>query len=178
MYVEQIGTSCLILMNRFLSTGIIMSVQKSFEQLISLAILREEEAYDFYMEAAKKAEYSSSSKLLEELAKQEVGHKEKLKEALGEGVCDTFTCATVKEVEEADLSKYLIDIPLEASSSPQDILVVAIKKEKSATSFYKALSELTQHAEHRTVFETLAKEEKKHQEILEEMYDDIFQPDN
>jgi rubrerythrin len=155
-----------------------MSVQKSFEQMISLAIKREEEAYDFYKDAAKKAELSSSAKLLEELAKQEVGHKEKLKEALGEGVCDTFTCTSVSEVEELDLSRYLVDIPLDASSSPQDILVVAIKKEAAANSFYKALSELTQNAAHRTVFETLAKEEQEHKDILEQMYDDIFQADN
>ena len=156
----------------------IMSVQKSFEQLISLAIKREEEAYNFYMDSSKKSELSSSAKLLEELAKQEVGHKEKLKEALGDGVCDTFTCTSVSEVEDLDLSKYLADIPLEASSSPQDILVIAIKREEAATNFYKALSELTQHTSHRTVFETLAKEEQEHKDILQQMYDDIFQADN
>ncbi|MHA1882812.1 MAG: ferritin-like domain-containing protein [Candidatus Thorarchaeota archaeon] len=155
-----------------------MSVQKSFEELISLAIKREEEAYDFYMDSSKKSELSSSGKLLEDLAKQEVGHKEKLKEALGDGVCDTFTCTSVGEVEDLDLSKYLVDIPLDASSSPQDILVVAIKREEAATNFYKALSELTQHTAHRTVFETLAKEEQEHKDILQEMYDDIFQADN
>jgi rubrerythrin len=151
-------------------------VQKSFEQLISLAIKREEEAYDFYTKAAEHAEQTSSAKLLQELAKQEVKHKEKLQEALGEGVCDTFTCATLEEFESHDLSKYLLDIPLEPSSTSQDILIVAIKREEGARDFYKALSELTGNASHRSVFETLAKEEQNHKDRLESMYDEHIQP--
>jgi rubrerythrin len=153
------------------------TVQQSFERLISLAIQREEEAYQFYTDASDTAELSSSSKLLQELAQQEVGHKEKLQGALKEGVCDTFTCETVEEVEDMKLGKYLLDIPLEKESSPQDILIVAIKREEAAFSFYKALSELTGNASHRTVFETLAREEEGHKIRLENMYDDIFQPD-
>ncbi|MFX1367267.1 MAG: ferritin family protein [Promethearchaeota archaeon] len=152
------------------------TVQKSFEQLISLAIKREEEAFDFYTKAAEHAEQKSSTKLLQELAKQEVKHKEKLQKALGEGVCDTFTCTTLEEFEGHDLSRYLLDIPLEPSSSSQDILIVAIKREESARDFYKALSELTGNASHRAVFETLAKEEQNHKDRLEGMYDEHIQP--
>jgi len=75
------------------------------------------------------------------------------------------------------LDRYLVDIPLLPSSAPQDVLIVAIKKEAAANSFYKALSELTGNASHRSVFETLAKEEETHKTRLQNMYDDIFQPD-
>ncbi|NHJ14113.1 MAG: hypothetical protein EAX95_10585 [Candidatus Thorarchaeota archaeon] len=152
------------------------TVQQSFEKLISLAIQREEEAYEFYTKAAQNAELPSSAKLLKELAKQEVGHKQKLEEALGGGVCDTFTCSTVDEFESHDLSKYLLDIPLEPSSTSQDILIVAIKREENARDFYKALSELTGDSSNRTVFETLAKEEQIHKERLESIYDQHIQP--
>jgi rubrerythrin len=70
-----------------------------------------------------------------------------------------------------------VDIPLKSDSAPQDILIVAIKKEAAANSFYKALSELTGSAVHRSVFETLALEEEGHKTRLQNMYDDIFQPD-
>ncbi len=153
-----------------------MSVQQSFEQLISLAIDREQEAYDFYMKASENTELPSSKKLLMELARQELGHKEKLKSALGGGVCDTFTCTTMDEFKSLDLSKYLVEIPLEPSSTSQDILIVAIKREEGAYDFYKALSELTTTPEHRTVFETLAKEERGHKERLESIYDEHIQP--
>lgn len=152
------------------------SVQQSFEKLISLAIRREDEAYEFYMKAAEHAEQQSSAKLLRELAKQEEKHKEKLLAALDGGVCDTFTCDTVEEVEQMDLSKYLIDIPLKPSSTSQDILIVAIKREDGAFNFYKALSELTGVAEHRAVFESLAQEEKMHKERLESIYDEHISP--
>jgi rubrerythrin len=154
-----------------------MSVQQTFEKLVSLAIQREEEAYDFYMKAAEDSEMKASAKLLKDLAGQEVIHKQKLEEALKGGVCDTFTCSSVEEVEKLDLDRYLVDIPLLPSSGPQDVLIVAIKKESAANSFYKALSELTGNASHRSVFETLAKEEDVHKTRLQNMYDDIFQPD-
>ena len=153
------------------------TVQQTFEKLVSLAIKREEEAYDFYMKAAEDSELKSSSKLLKDLAGQEVVHKQKLEEALKDGVCDTFTCSSVEEVEKLDLDQYLVDIPLLPSSAPQDVLIVAIKKEAAANSFYKALSELTGNASHRSVFETLAKEEDTHKTRLQNMYDDVFQPD-
>lgn len=153
------------------------SIQQTFERLVSLAIQREEEAYEFYMKAAEESEFKSSGKLLHDLAKQEVTHKEKLQEALKSGVCETFTCETEAELEKMDLSQYLVEIPLLPSSTPQDVLIVAIKKEAAANSFYKALSELTGSAVHRAVFETLAGEEEVHKTRLQNMYDDIFQPD-
>jgi rubrerythrin len=152
-------------------------VQKTFEELVSLAIQREEEAYEFYTSAANNSELKASAKLLKDLAGQEVIHKKKLQNALKQGVCETFTCSTIAEVEKLNLDKYLVDIPLKPSSSPQDVLIVAIKKEAAANSFYKALSELTGNATHRTVFETLAKEEDVHKTRLQDMYDTIFQPD-
>jgi rubrerythrin len=62
------------------------TVQQSFEKLVSLAIQREEEAYDFYMKASESSEFKSSVKLLQDLASQEVMHKEKLQQALDGGV--------------------------------------------------------------------------------------------
>lgn len=159
------------------SLGIPVSdVQDSFDQLISLAIQREEEAYDFYTKASENVELPSSKQLLLELAKQEEGHKKKLMNALGEGVCETFTCSTIEEFEGHDLSKYLIEIPLESGSTSQDILIVAIKREESARDFYKSLSELTTSTSHRTVFESLAKEEQDHKDRLESIYDEQIQP--
>ncbi|MFW9868317.1 MAG: ferritin family protein [Candidatus Thorarchaeota archaeon] len=155
----------------------VTTVQQSFEKMVSLAIQREQEAYDFYMKASEDSELKASAKLLKDLANQEVIHKQKLEQALKEGVCDTFTCSSVEELEKLDLDQYLVDVPLSPSSSPQDVLIVAIKKEAAANNFYKALSELTTSAAHRSVFEALAKEEDMHKARLQNMYDDVFQPD-
>lgn len=150
------------------------AVQKSFEKLISLAIEREDEAFAFYTEAAERAELASSGKLLKDLARQETVHKEKLMKALKGGVCETFGC-TVQEMKKLDLSHYLLEIPLTPDATPQEVLIVAIKREDAAHSFYKSLSELTTEAPHRSVFETLAKEERFHKERLQKIYDDNFQ---
>ena len=152
-------------------------IQKSFERLINLAIQREVEAYEFYMKAAEQAELTSSAELLRELARQEEGHKRKLERALSEGVVTTF--GDVSNAEEAItvLDRYLVDVPLRPDSSPQDILVVAIKREQNAQAFYQRLAEMVSHPGHKAVFETLAHEEQTHKERLERIYDDIFQPD-
>lgn len=155
---------------------LVTDVQESFDKLISLAIQREEEAYEFYVKAAEYAELPSSKQLLKELAKQEEGHKKKLLSALSGGVCETFSCNTIEEFEGHDLSRYLIEIPLEAGSNSQDILIVAIKREEGARDFYKSLSELTTSTSHRTVFESLAKEEQNHKDRLESIYDEHIQP--
>jgi rubrerythrin len=74
-----------------------------------------------------------------------------------------------------DLDRYLAEVPLTPSSSPQDVLIVAIKKEEAAHDFYKTLSELTTDASNKVVFETLAGEELKHKQRLQELYDEKIQ---
>ncbi len=152
------------------------NIQDAFEKLISLAIEREIEAYQFYSKAAEQAELKSSAKLLEELAKQEETHQKKLEAALTEGVGSTFE---IKEddFESLHLRDYLADVPLASDSSPQDILVVAIKREKNAHEFYRILADMTTSPSHKAVFDLLAREELAHKERLERMYDEIFQPD-
>jgi rubrerythrin len=151
------------------------TVQQSFERLVSLAIERETESYDFYTEAAKRAELSSSAKLLKELADQETGHRKKLEVALKQGVCKTFACKNVAQFNKMDLDRYLATIPLTPSSSPQDILIVGIKREEAAHDFYKSLSGLTADSSHRGIFETLAGEELRHKQRLQKLYDDNIQ---
>jgi rubrerythrin len=151
------------------------TVQQSFERLVSLAIERETEAYEFYTQAAKRSELLSSAKLLKELSEQELGHRKKLEAALKQGVCSTFACKNVTQFNKMDLDRYLAPVPLAPSSSPQDILIVAIKKEEAAHDFYNALSELTKDAPNRVIFETLAAEELKHKERLQNLYDEKIQ---
>jgi len=153
------------------------SVQDAFEKTIRLAIQREKEAYNFYNEAAKNSQLSPSAKLLHDLAHREVTHREKLEKALEEGVCETFSCGTVAEVNDIGLSDLLAEIPLSRDSSPQEVLQVAMKREQASHEFYKALSEQTTHTTFRTVFEALAREELDHKNRLEKMYEDIFMPE-
>lgn len=153
------------------------SAQDAFERMIRLAIRREREAYNFYNEAAKNSQLSSSAKLLHELAQREVTHREKLEKALEEGVCETFSCSSVAEVNDLKLSDYLAEIPLRSDSSPQEVLQVAMKREQASHEFYKALSEQTTHSTFKTVFDALAKEELDHKNRLERAYEDQFLPE-
>ena len=107
-------------------------IQASFQRLISLAIEREMEAYKLYSEAAEQAELASSAEPLRELARQEESHKEKLEKALNEGVVEISGGLSDADETITTPDRYLVDVPLRADSSPQDILVVAIKREQNA----------------------------------------------
>ncbi|MGV9168648.1 MAG: ferritin family protein [Promethearchaeia archaeon] len=155
--------------------GTPVNVQAAFRKMINLAIEREEEAYDFYMDGVENAEDSALKKLLEDLAEQEKNHKEKLQKALDEGICETFAC-TIEEVEKRALEDYLIEVPLNPSSPPQDVLIVAMKRERASFEFYSALAELTEDPASKSVFRALAKEEESHKNHLQQMYDENIAP--
>lgn len=152
-------------------------VEDAFGRIIHLALQREVEAQNFYSGAAENAQLSSSAKLLHELAEEEVTHRQRLEKALEEGVCKTFSCRTVAEVDDLKLTDYLVEIPLSTDSSPQEVLQVAMKREQASHHFYKALCEQTRDATFRTVFGALAKEELDHKNRLEKMYEDHFLPE-
>ncbi|NOY77305.1 MAG: hypothetical protein GXO76_05490 [Calditrichaeota bacterium] len=54
----------------------------SLKDILGVAIEREEQSYHFYMEALAKAVTPAEKKLLQELAKEELLHKEKLEKQL------------------------------------------------------------------------------------------------
>lgn len=152
-------------------------VQDAFQRIIHLAVQREIEAHNFYNKAAASSQLSSSAKLLSELAEEEVAHRQKLEEALKGGICETFSCGKVAEVDDLKLTDYLVEIPLSRDSSPREVLQVAMKREQASHEFYKALCEQTRDATFRTVLGALAKEELDHKNRLEKMYEDQFLPE-
>lgn len=64
------------------------------------------------------------------------------------------------------------------SLSPLEALQTAMKKEKAACDFYQLLSEKVDDTATKHMFEFLAKEEIKHQEIIQKLLDERFYQEN
>ncbi len=52
------------------------------EEAVRLAIEREKAAYEFYTKAAKVAKYPGTREMFEALAREELGHRQRLEEEL------------------------------------------------------------------------------------------------
>jgi rubrerythrin len=113
--------------------------------------------------------------LLDELAQDEIEH-----EALFRGLLDKDDYSSLAKgpvPQDLRLAEYLIAMPLTTESTPQDILIHAIKMEKNAVELYEAWKTLYEDTELEPLIAGLVAEEKRHRARLEAVYNDNFLKD-
>jgi rubrerythrin len=146
----------------------------NLEEILKVAIQREQEAHDFYMDLAKKAERPGMEGLFTQFAREEMGHKRRL-EGIKKG---TRTFAPSTQVTDLKIGDYLVEAEPSATMSYQDALILAMKREKVAFQLYTDLAAETDDAEVKAIFEGLAQEEAKHKLRFEIEYDDMILTEN
>ena len=101
----------------------------SVEEILDFAMEKEQEAHDFYHNLAGEVEKRWVKDLLEDFAREELGHKAKLK-----GVKDgrLLTPAPGK-VPDLKISDYLVEVSPRPDMDSQDVLMVAMQREKAGT---------------------------------------------
>jgi rubrerythrin len=139
-------------------------------ELLDFAIDREQEAHDFYMDLAGRAEQPNTKDLLTQLAREELGHKKKLEEIKRGN--RSFPAA--KDVTSLEISDYLDDVEPGSKLSYEDALVLAMKREEASSSLYTDLSKLAGDEELKRIFLGLAQEEAKHRLRFEIEYKETF----
>ncbi len=146
----------------------------SIDAALDFAIAREQEAADFYAELAKVTENPALQKTLTALVGVEMGHKSKLQAAkAGEAVMKGTS-----EVVDLKIGDYLVDVIPTPQMSYQDLLIVAIKREKAAMDLYNDLAARVSDASLQTLFKQLAREESTHKLNFETAYDEHFLSEN
>ncbi len=145
---------------------------QGIEEFINMAIEREERAYNYYRDAKDRMEDDGTKILLDELAKEELRHKSMLKKALEEGVVEHIG----EDVSPTDLklAETLVAPELSDRSTPQDLLIVAMKMEGAAVEFYQSLEPYFKGSGFEELIERLVREEMKHKERLEKDYDEHY----
>ena len=137
-------------------------------EILEFAIAREMEAYQLYMTLAERVASPEMRKVFEDLAKEELDHREKLElEVMKTG--QTVPATPKFNIPEHE---YIIsDNQLRLDMDYKDMLLLGIEKEEASFRIYIGLIPQVQDKESREVLLGLAEEEVKHKLRFEIEYD-------
>ena len=146
----------------------------SVNEILDYAIVREQNAADFYTDLAGRMDREHMKEIFLGFASEEQGHKAKLM-AVKEG---KQLLASEKMILDLKIGDNLVDVELSSNPSYQDALILAMKSEKNAFRLYNNLANATDDANLKTLFVGLANEEAKHKLRFEIEYDDAILTEN
>jgi rubrerythrin len=144
----------------------------SLDDVLTFAIRREHDARELYLMFRNMVKDPGAKALLEDLANQELGHKNLLENALKKGNVELIEGK--KAVKDLHLGDYMVTEDIGPDSTPQNVMMFAIKKEQEAYSMYNMLLGNYEGTELEELFSRLAQQELHHKEILEREYEEHF----
>ena len=141
---------------------------KTVDDILDFAIRKEEEAARMYTDLADRIENKAMREMLQDFAREEVGHKEELLQIKG----GKLSFPDVEYVMDLKIAEYADDVEPSADLDYRKTLVLAMKREKAAFRLYTHLAAATDDPQLRTTLLNLAHEEAKHKLRFEIEYDD------
>jgi rubrerythrin len=138
------------------------------DEILDFAIAGEELAAAFYRSLAERAEHRWTRDLLLSFAAEEDGHRARLLAVKQGGQLRP----SEKPVLDLQIGDYLVEVEPTASMSFQEVLIVAMKREKAAFKLYTDLAEVVADPAARALFLALAQEEARHKLRFELEYDE------
>jgi len=146
-------------------------------EAIRQAIEREEEAHALYSKARGMVTDPVAQGMLDELATQELGHKAKL-ESLLKGDAERIVArGTERKITDLKIADYLAPAKLDEGADLQQVLIVAMQKEKDSNQLYEAMTQITEGST-QELFRFLAGEELAHKNRVQQLYDEIIYREN
>jgi rubrerythrin len=149
-------------------------MEKRLSEIIDLAIRREEEAYDFYMDIHQKVQDASVKDTLEFIAGEEKKHKAFLVNYRGGNYGSDALRMT--DVVDYRIAEYLEEPEINADTRSQEIYLIASHRELRSHQFYNELGQLHPDGETKTMLLKMANEELKHKEKMEYLYSNTAFP--
>jgi rubrerythrin len=135
---------------------------------IAIAISKEQEAYDFYMDLYNKVEDKEAKSTLKYIAQEEAKHKEFLMTCQEGRFCSTVLkldvpvdYKIVEHMEKPDIKK---DI------KSAEVYLIAANRELNAYNFYKSLADIHPAGDVKDLLNRMASEELRHKEKMEYLY--------
>ena len=144
------------------------------EGIIQRAIRFEEDAHNFYTGASEMVKLSHVKDMLNELAGEEVKHKEKLEDLLAGDTEQIVAAKQSQKIQDLKLAEYLVASPLDEDATIQDVLMTAMQREKNSHDFYDLMAGIASSEAAKELFQFLAQEELGHKNKVEVLYDDII----
>lgn len=149
----------------------------TFDAALETAITMEEEGFRHYLSAIRLLTNKGAKDLLRENALDELDHKHQLEKALLDGRMDSGVDLD-KPIPTMHLDYVFKKLELGPQSGVREALVYAIHLEKGAVDFYGKVSNGCAGAPMGKLFEQLHKEESRHLQALEDLYEQHFMTEN
>ncbi|MGD2187285.1 MAG: ferritin family protein [Desulfobacterales bacterium] len=143
-------------------------MDKRVSDIIEIAIKREEDAYDFYMDILSKVAEASVKDTLKFIAGEEKKHKAFLV-SYRDGNFGEKTLR-MSDVVDYKIADYLEEPEVDENSKPEDVYLVASHRELRSHQFYTKLANLHAEGHPREMLLKMANEELKHKEKMEYLY--------
>ncbi|MDJ0985215.1 MAG: ferritin family protein [Desulfobacterales bacterium] len=147
---------------------------KRIADILDIAIKREEEAYEFYMDIHSKVDDASVKSTLEFMAGEEKKHKAFLISYRDGHFGDKGL--RMSDVVDYKIAEYLEEPEISEDSKPEDVYLVASHREARSHQFYTELANLHAEGEPRQMLLKMANEELKHKEKAEYLYSNTAFP--
>jgi rubrerythrin len=146
----------------------------NLENLLDKAIMREQEAFDFYSKLGNNITDPTAKDALQFLAGQEKKHKEFL---VSYKSGNTGSGALrMSEVIDYKIAQYLDKPDIKKDLDTKDIYLVAAHRELNSYNFYKGLADIQPAGEVKEMLLKMANEEMKHKEKVEYLYSNTAFP--
>lgn len=150
---------------------------QEIQGILQQAIKVEEASYALYTSASSRVKDPAARAGLADLAEQEKQHKAKLEGLLAGNLDWAVRLSKREEVRDLRIGEYLEARPLTEGSDLQDVLIVAMKREEATGAFYQQMANLVDPGPVKDLFALLAKEEVKHKEFVERIYEEVVYRD-
>ena len=144
-------------------------------EILEAAIRMEQNAREYYTRAQDVVTMPGAKELLAELAAEEVDHEARFEAIRTQE--DYSALASGTPPPDLRLADYLVVEPLGRDSTPQDILITAIKMEQAAVDLYSRWRDLYRGTGIEPILSGLIREEQGHKARLEALYHDVFLQD-
>jgi len=149
----------------------------TFDAALEMAITMEEEGFRNYLSAIRQLTHKGAMELLRDNALDELRHKHQLEKALLEGRMDGGE-ELDQHIPTMHLDYILKKQELGPESGVREVLIYAIHLEKGAVDFYGKVSDGCAEAPMGKLFAQLHKEESRHLQLLEDLYEKHFMTEN
>jgi len=143
-------------------------MHNTLDAVIKMAIDKETEAYDFYMDLYNTVEDEDAKDTLKYIAQDEIKHKNFLINCHKGLMCanvlkmdDPIDYKIIEHVQKPDIKKNM---------KSSEVYLVAANRELNAYNFYKNLADSYPAGEVKDLLEKMANEELKHKEKMEYLY--------
>lgn len=149
----------------------------TFDAAVEMAIQMENEGFRNYLAAIRQLTNKGARELMRENALDELNHKHQLEKALLDGRMDGGD-ALDQPVPTMHLDYVFKKQELKPNSGVREALLYAIHLEKGAVDYYGRVANGCAGAPMGALFQQLLKEETRHLQSLEDLYEQHFMTEN